>query len=199
MTDTVATQPRPQKKASRWPYLIPLVAVLALGGVFAKRLLDVERGVEVNALPTVLLDTPVPAFDLEPLPGHAQGLKNEDLKGQVYLINFWGSWCVTCLYEHPVLLKVAAAGDIPIYGVAWRDTPEKSLAWLAERGDPYARSGQDPNSKAAIAFGVAQAPESFLVDAQGIIRYKQAGPISMQDWQTKIQPLAAMLKAQQKQ
>lgn len=195
MTNTTA----PRARAKRWPYIIPLIAVLALGGVFAKRLLDVENGVEVSALPPVLLDTPAPSFDLEPLPGYAQGLKSEDLKGQVYLINFWGSWCATCLYEHPVLLKVAAAGDVPVYGVAWRDTPEKSLAWLAERGDPYARIGQDPNSKAAIAFGVAQAPESFLVDAQGVIRYKQSGAISLRDWQTRIQPLAAMLKAQQKQ
>src|SRR5258707_56909 len=106
MTDV--TDPTPQmpaaSRAKRWPFIIPLVLVLALGGVFAKRLLDIEGGVEVNAIPTVLLNTPAPEFDLAALPGRAEGLKSADLKGQVYLINFWGSWCVTCLSEHPVLM-----------------------------------------------------------------------------------------------
>jgi len=180
----------------RWPYLIPLVVVLALGGVFGKRLLDVENGLEVNALPTVLLNTPVPDFDLAPLPGHAEGLKSADLKGQVYLVNFWGSWCVTCLYKHPVLLNIAKANEVPLYGVAWRDQPEKSVAWLAERGDPYDKIGQDPNSKAAIAFGVAQAPETFLVDKKGVIRYKQIGPISASAWKNDILPKVKQLQAE---
>jgi len=180
----------------RWPYLIPLALVLALFGVFGKRLLDVSSGVEVNALPTVLLNTPAPDFDLAPLPGHAGGLKSADLKGQVYLVNFWGSWCVTCLYEHPVLLSIAKANEVPLYGVAWRDQPEKSVAWLAERGDPYDKIGQDPNSKAAIAFGVAQAPETFLVDKKGVIRYKQIGPISASAWKDDILPKVKQLQAE---
>ncbi len=194
MADSTASVPAP--RARRWPYLIPLVAVLALGGVFTKRLLDVENGLEVTALPTVLLNTPVPDFDMPPLPGHAEGLKSADLKGQVYMINFWGSWCVTCLYEHPILIDIAKSRDVPLYGVAWRDTPEKSIAWLAERGDPYDKIGQDPNSKAAIAFGVAQAPETFLVDKKGVIRYKQPGPITPDAWRNDILPKILELKAE---
>lgn len=180
----------------RWPYLIPLALVLALFGVFGKRLLDVASGVEVSALPTVLLNTPVPDFDLAPLPGNAEGLKSADLKGQVYLVNFWGSWCGTCLYEHPVLLNIAKSGEVPLYGIAWRDIPEKSVAWLAERGDPYVKIGQDPNSKTAIAFGVAMAPETFLVDKKGIIRYKQPGMITAEAWRESILPKIKELKAE---
>ncbi len=178
----------------RWPYLLPLVLILALGGVFTKRLVDVEQGLNPNVIPTVLLDTPLPSFDLAPLPGRGTSLKSDDLKGEVSLINVWGSWCIACLVEHPVLLDIAASGEVPIHGIAWRDEPDRSLAWLAERGDPYAKIGQDPRSKAAIAFGVVAAPETFLVDKQGIIRYKQTGPITAEDWRNKIKPLIEQLK-----
>lgn len=193
MSDTTHNPtPRPR----RWPYIIPLVTILALGAVFGKRLADVGSGVEVNAIPTVLLNTPVPDIDLPPLPGHAEGIRTADLKGQVYLINFWGSWCGTCVYEHPVLLDIAKSGELPVYGVAWRDKPEKSQAWLDKYRDPFTRVGQDPNSKAAIAFGVAKAPESFLVDKQGVIRYKQPGPILPQAWRTDLLPKVKQLKAE---
>ena len=196
MTDSTASAHLP--RAKRWPYLIPLVAVLALGGVFAKRLLDVENGLEVSALPTVLLNTPAPDFDMPPLPGYADGLKSSELKGQVYMINFWGSWCPTCVYEHPVLLDIAKSKDVPVYGVAWRDVPEKSVAWLAQQGgDPYTKIGQDPTSKTAIAFGVAQAPETFIVDKKGVIRYKQPGPITPNAWRNDILPKILELKAEQ--
>lgn len=182
--------------AKRWPYILPLVVLLAVGGIFAKRLMDVEGGIEPNAIPTVLLNTPVPDFDMPPLPGHDEGLKSADLKGQVYMINFWGSWCGTCIYEHPTLLDIAKSGEVPLYGVAWRDTPEKSLAWLDKHKDPFTKIGQDPHSKVAIAFGVAQAPETFLVDKQGVIRYKQPGPISPQAWRNDILPKIKQLKAE---
>lgn len=193
MTDSTA--PASVPRAKRWPYLIPLVAVLALGGVFAKRLVDVEGGLNPSLIPTVLLDTPMPSFDLAPLPGRGVALKSEELKGEVSLINVWGSWCIACLAEHPVLIEIAKSGEVPIHGIAWRDDPAKSLAWLDKHGDPYNKVGQDPNSKAAIAFGVVAAPETFLVDKHGIIRYKQTGPITLEDWENKIRPLIAQLKS----
>jgi cytochrome c biogenesis protein CcmG/thiol:disulfide interchange protein DsbE len=182
------------RRIRRWPYLLPLVVILALGGVFGKRLLDVERGLDPNLIPTVLLNTPVPEFDLEPLPNRGEGLNSAALKGQVYLVNFWGSWCIACLSEHPMLMEIAKSGEIDIHGVAWRDDPQRSLDWLAKHGDPYARIGQDPRSKTAIAFGIVAAPETFLVDAEGMIRYKQTGPITASDWRNKIKPLIAQLK-----
>lgn len=193
MTDS-ATSQSTATRASRWPYVLPLVAILALGGIFGKRLLDVEQGLDPALLPTVLVNTPMPAFDLPALPGRGEALKSEDLKGEVSLINVWGSWCVACLYEHPVLLEIAKSGEVPIHGIAWRDDPDRSLAWLAKHGDPYSKIGQDPKSTAAIAFGVVAAPESFLIDKQGVIRYKQNGPITPEDWRNKIRPLIAQLK-----
>ena len=192
MTDSAAPQIAP--RAKRWPYVLPLLVILALGGIFGKRLLDVEQGLDPSLIPTVLLNTPMPAFDLPPLPGRGEALRSEDLKGEVSLINVWGSWCIACLAEHPMLLDIATSGEVPIHGIAWRDEADRSLAWLAERGDPYTKIGQDPRSKAAIAFGVVAAPETFLVDKQGVIRYKQTGPITREDWQTKIKPLIAQLK-----
>ncbi len=191
MAETPATAPAPK----RWPYVIPLVAILALGGVFVKRLLDIETGaVDPKLLPTVLISTPIPDFDLQALPGRGQALSRNDLNGEVSLINVWGSWCVACAYEHPVLMEIAATGEVPIHGIAWRDEPAKSLGWLAKNGDPYTRVGQDPASKAAIALGVVAAPETFLVDKQGVIRYKQNGVITRADWEHKIRPLIAQLK-----
>ena len=178
----------------RWPYILPLVVLLVLGVLFGKRLLDIEHGTDPNLSPTVLLETPAPAFDLPPLPGRGEALKSEELKGKVTLVNFWGSWCIACVAEHPMLLEIAKSGVVPIEGVDWRDEPEKGLDWLARRGDPYDKVGQDPASHAAIDFGVVAAPESFLIDKNGVIRYKQTGPITREDWEKKIRPLAEKLK-----
>jgi cytochrome c biogenesis protein CcmG/thiol:disulfide interchange protein DsbE len=173
----------------RWPYLIPLIVILALGGVFGKRLLDIQQGKNPSLIPTVLLDTPVPEINLPPLPGRGEALTTDDLKGQVTLVNIWGSWCIACLSEHPLLLAISQEGAIPVHGIAWRDKPEDSLAWLARHGDPYSKVGQDPRSEAAIAFGVTAAPETFIVDANGVIRFKKTGPVTPADWQDTMKPL----------
>ena len=183
-------------KVNRWPYLIPLAVVLVLAGLFGKRLLDVERGKDPSLIPTVLENTPMPAFDLAALPGRGEGLRSDDLKGQVTLVNFWGSWCVACVAEHPMLLEIARSGVVKIQGVAWRDEPDASLGWLARHGDPFDKVGQDPRSHAAIGFGVVAAPESFVIDKQGIIRYKEPGIITREKWQTTIKPLIERLKSE---
>lgn len=192
MTDTSLPSERPRPK--RWPYILPLVAILALGGIFAKRLWDIEQGLDPSLIPTVLLNTPAPTFDLPPLPGYGEALTSEDLKGQVTLVNIWGSWCIACTVEHPVLMEIAETGEIPIYGIAWRDTPERSVAWLKKHGNPYAKIGQDPHSRTIIDFGVTKAPESFLIDANGVIRYKQTGIITRDIWRNTLRPLIAQLE-----
>jgi cytochrome c biogenesis protein CcmG/thiol:disulfide interchange protein DsbE len=189
MSDHVASPPR----ASRWPYILPLVIVLALGGVFAKRLLDVSGGYDPLVIPTVLLDTPAPEFNLPPLPGYGDAFTTADLKGKVSLVNIWGSWCAACTVEHPFLMEIAKSGEIPIYGIAWRDQPDRSIAWLQRHGNPYTKIGQDPKSQAIINLGVVAAPESFLIDKDGVIRYKVAGIITRDEWREKIQPLIAQL------
>ncbi len=192
MTDQTA-QPE-QTATRRWPYLIPLIVLLALGGVFGKRLLDIQQGKDVSLIPTVLLDTPVPDLNLPPLPGRGEALTTADLKGEVTLVNIWGSWCIACLSEHPLLLSIKEEGFVPVHGIAWRDDPEQSLRWLARHGDPYSKIGQDPRSEAAIAFGVTAAPETFIVDKEGVIRYKQTGPITPEIWRATMKPLIDELK-----
>ncbi len=183
---------------NRWTFALPVVVVLLLVGVFAKRLADVESGQDPSLLPTVLLDTPVPEIDLPPLPGRgdtqSDGLATPDLKQEVSLVNIWGSWCIACLAEHPLLMDLAAEDSVPIHGVAWRDNPEASVRWLARNGDPYDRIGQDPVSEAAVAFGVTGAPETFIVDGNGVIRYKHIGPITEEVWANTMAPLIDQLR-----
>lgn len=189
MTDASAS-PRPR----RWPYLIPLVVVMVLATLLAKRLWDIKGGFDPRVIPTVLLNTPAPAFNLPPLPGYGEALTSDDLKGKVSLVNIWGSWCVACTVEHPVLMEIAASGEIPIYGIAWRDQPDRSIAWLEKHGNPYTKIGQDPASATIINLGVTAAPESFLIDANGVIRYKQTGIITREVWRDTLRPLIAQLK-----
>lgn len=190
MTDHAAPSPRPK----RWPYLIPLAVVLVLGGVFAKRLSDISHGYDPLVIPTVLLDTPAPDFNLAGLPGYGEGLTSADLKGKVSLVNIWGSWCASCTVEHPLLMEIAKSGEVPIYGIAWRDKEDRSIAWLEKYGNPFTKIGQDPNSVAIIGLGVTAAPESFLIDADGIIRYKVPGVITPDLWRNTLRPLIAQLK-----
>lgn len=181
----------------RWPFLLPIAAILILVAIFGKRLLDVEHGDDPHLLPSVLLNTPVPDFSLPPLPGRATEtaapFTTADLKGKVRLLNVWGSWCAACAQEHPTLVALAKQGVV-IQSIDWRDTPERGAAWLRDHGDPYQLVGQDPHSATAIDLGVTGAPETFIVDANGVIRYKQIGPITPDVWTNTLQPLIASLE-----
>ena len=175
----------------RIAFLLPLIAVLGIGIFLALGL-----GRDPHVLPSVLIDQEVPAFDLPPIEGRGKGFSNADLLGKVSLVNVFGSWCVACRVEHPVLVKIRDGGTVPIYGIDWNETDRASgPAWLKRHGDPYALVGDDPNSKAAIAFGVTGAPESFIVDARGFIRYKHTGPITEQAWNETLLPLIERLRA----
>ncbi|TAL00699.1 MAG: DsbE family thiol:disulfide interchange protein [Rhodospirillaceae bacterium] len=172
--------------------------MVLLVAIFGKRLLDVDRGADPRVIPSVLLNTPMPKFSLAALPGRkssaATPFTDADLKGRVSLVNVFGSWCIACLEEHPTLVAIAKQGGVQIYGIDWRDTPERGAEWLNDHGDPYALIGQDPDSTTAIDLGVTGAPETFVVDGDGIIRYKQIGPITPEIWQSTLRPLIADLQ-----
>jgi cytochrome c biogenesis protein CcmG/thiol:disulfide interchange protein DsbE len=173
-------------------YLVPLAIFLVLAAYFW-----VGLGKDPQIIPSVLIDQPVPAFALEPIKGRDLGFSSDDLAGQVSLVNIFGSWCVACRIEHPFLTKLKADGVVPIYGIDWREKdPDAGPAWLAKFGDPYTLVGDDPDSKAAIAFGVTGAPETFIVDARGVIRYKQIGPITPQIWERDLWPIVQKLRAE---
>jgi cytochrome c biogenesis protein CcmG/thiol:disulfide interchange protein DsbE len=173
-------------------YFVPLAVLLVLAGYFW-----VGLGKDPHTIPSVLINEPVPPFSLSPIKGRERGFASDDLPGQVSLVNVFGSWCVACRIEHPFLMKLKADGVIPIHGIDWREKdPDAGPAWLAKFGDPYTLLGDDPNSKAAIAFGVTGAPESFIVDARGVIRYKQIGPITPEIWERELWPIVQTLRAE---
>lgn len=175
----------------RLMFLLPLVAFLMIGMYLAIGLtLDPQK------LPSMLEGKPVPAFDLAGLEGRDdKGFANTDLKGEVALVNVFGSWCVACMVEHPFLMQIKQNNWVPIHGIDWREENRTAgPAWLRRHGDPYTLVGDDPKSKAAVAFGVTGAPETFVVDREGIIRYKQVGPITEQIWQETLKPLIDALR-----
>ncbi|NKD44663.1 DsbE family thiol:disulfide interchange protein [Haematospirillum jordaniae] len=168
----------------------PTLLFVALVGLFASRL-----NKDPSALPSVLLDTPVASFSLDALPGRDRPLSSAMLQGQVSLLNVFGSWCVACREEHSFLMSLKAQGDVPVHGINWRErNPADGMRWLEKHGDPYDRVGQDPDSRAAIALGVTGAPETFVIDASGVIRYRYAGVLTPEVWASTLKPLIEHLR-----
>ncbi len=173
-------------------FILPLV-VFAVIGVF----FWVGLGMDPRQIPSVLIDKPVPPFDLAPIKGRERGFSSRDLPGDVTLVNIFGSWCVACRIEHPFLMDLQKDGVIPIHGIDWREKDaDAGPRWLARHGDPYTLVGDDPESRAAIAFGVTGAPESFIVDKRGVIRYKHIGPITPAAWKETLMPIVEELRRQ---
>lgn len=175
----------------RAPFVIPLVLFVVLVGYFW-----IGLGKDPHEVPSPLINHPVAEFALAPLEGREHGFTSEDLKGHVSLVNVFGSWCVACRIEHPFLTQLSRLGIVPIYGIDWREKNRQAgPAWLTQHGDPYTLVGDDPESRAAIAFGVTGAPETFIVDANGVIRYKQVGPITSEVWEQTLWPTVRQLQA----
>lgn len=170
-------------------YVMPLVAFAGVTVAFAWGLTR-----NPQELPSALIGKPVPTFSLPPVQGRALGLSSGDLKGQVSLVNVFASWCVACRAEHPLLLQLAARKAVPINGLNYKDAPQDAADWLDTLGDPYARTGADRDGRVAIDWGVTGVPETFVVDASGIVVYKQIGPVTQQALDETIQPLVARLQ-----
>lgn len=169
-------------------YLIPLLLFLGLGV-----LLYAGLGKDTRLVPSPLIDKPAAAFDLPELRDPAQRVVSKQFAGRPYLLNVWGSWCVACQDEHPVLLDYAKSKQIPLVGLNWKDDDATALRWLATLGDPYDAVAVDAEGRVAIDFGVYGAPETFLIDAAGVIRFKQIGPLTAEVIASEIEPrLAAM-------
>jgi len=164
--------------------LLPPVIFAALAALF---LFGMERD-DPNALPSTMIGRPAPAMTLTPL-GQEKSFTDGDLRGGgVKLVNFWASWCAPCRQEHPVLEKLAAEG-VTIYGINYKDKPEKALRFLGELGDPYTAIATDPDGRAAIDWGVYGVPETFVVDGDGIIRLRHPGPLTEDIFVKQIEPL----------
>lgn len=170
---------------------IPLIIFLGLAGLFLFVLNQMNDG-EYNPrdVPTEFIGKAAPAFTLPDLFDASATVSPEAYKGRVWLLNVWGTWCAECWREHDYLLALKARG-VPIVGINWRDEEADAKGMLARLGNPFDKVGFDPNSDAVIEYGVYGAPETFLIDAEGIIRVKHKGAMHEQAWQQKFAPYFA--------
>ncbi len=145
-------------------------------------------------VPSPLVGQPAPAFKLAQLHAPDQQFRTADMKGQVWLLNVWASWCVSCRVEHPLLIELAKASVVPVIGLNYKDKANEGKAWLAQHGDPYRLSVVDADGRVGIDWGVYGVPETFVVDKNGIIRYKHIGPVTAEALQSKIIPLVRELQ-----
>jgi cytochrome c biogenesis protein CcmG, thiol:disulfide interchange protein DsbE len=169
-------------------YLIPLGLFLVLV-VF----LAIGLGRDPREVPSPLINKAAPTFRLPQLEAPDKTFSAEDVRGKVWVMNVWASWCFSCRDEHPLLIEYAKTGAVPIYGLNLKDRPEDAIAWLRELGDPYVLSAADIEGRVAIDYGVYGAPETYLIDQGGIIRYKHVGPVTPDVWKDKFLPLVQQL------
>ncbi|MFC1664194.1 DsbE family thiol:disulfide interchange protein [Pseudomonadota bacterium] len=188
MTDKIETatiKPNPAKIK----FLMPLIVFLTIA-VF----LGIGLSLNPREIPSPLIGKPVPEFDLPAVQGRNLPLSSKALKGEVSLVNIFASWCVACVSEHPLLLKLQQQKRVPIHGINYKDQQKDAAQWLDKLGDPYTMTGADVNGRVGIDWGVYGVPETFVIDKQGRIAYKQIGPVTAQILQEKIIPLVEKLQ-----
>ncbi len=174
-------------KLFRLAYFIPAIVFGVIAGYLLWGL-DPDR--DPREIPSVMIDKPVPEFELAPIEGmKGPGLAAADLRnGQVTLVNFFASWCVPCRVEHPILIELVERDGVRLVGINYKNEPEEARAWLAELGNPYAQIGADTSGRAGIEWGVYGLPETFVIDKQGRIRYRHVGPIDARVMEREIRP-----------
>jgi cytochrome c biogenesis protein CcmG/thiol:disulfide interchange protein DsbE len=172
-------------------YLIPLALFLVLVAF-----LGIGLTMDPEKVPSPLVGKPVPQFELAKVDQPEATVTPKDLKGQVYLLNVWASWCVACREEHPILLEMARHPEVTIYGLDYKDERPAAKRWLSQRGDPYTASLFDPKGRAGIDLGVYGVPETFVVDKKGVIRHKHTGPLTRTDVRETILPLVKKLQSE---
>ncbi|WP_374338735.1 DsbE family thiol:disulfide interchange protein [Methyloversatilis sp.] len=171
-------------------YLWPLGLFLVLAGfLFAGLYLNPRE------VPSPLIGRSVPAFSVPQLAEPDRTFSPADMKGRVWLVNVWASWCVSCRQEHPLLVELAKTGVVPMVGLHYKDEREAGLKWLAQHGNPYLLSAYDRDGRVAIDFGVYGTPETFIVDKTGVIRYKHTGPLTPEKLRDDILPRVKQLEA----
>lgn len=178
-------------------FLIPLGVFGLLVALFYYALVQIGEG-EYNPrdIPSPLLGKPAPAFEL-PSVADPEALVNSDVFAQhpVSVLNVWASWCVACRQEHPYLMELSRRGEVPIYGLNYKDERNEARRWLAQFGDPYVTSAFDQEGKTGIDFGVYGVPETFVIDRRGMVLYKHIGPVTPDTWQAKIRPVIEQARA----
>jgi cytochrome c biogenesis protein CcmG/thiol:disulfide interchange protein DsbE len=163
-------------------FLVPIGLFAALIAFFFMGL-----GRDKETLPSPLIGKPAPSFELQRLDGQGT-FSTQQMQGQAYVLNVWGSWCVGCKQEHAALMEISRRKEIPIVGLDWNDSNEAAIHWLRTLGNPYVVTAIDNEGRVAIDWGVYGAPETFLVSAQGTVVHKYVGPLDMQIWDQQFVP-----------
>ena len=171
-------------------FLLPLGLFLVLAFFLALGL-----KLDPREVPSPLVGKPAPGFQAPALGRPEITIKRDDLLGKVWLLNVWASWCGACRDEHPVLVEFARRKVVPIYGLNYKDKREDGLGWLTQFGNPYTESVFDPEGRIGIDYGVYGVPETFVIDREGVIRYKHIGPITPEVLRDKLEPLLRKLNA----
>lgn len=151
-------------------------------------------GLNPREVPSPFIGKPAPAFQLAQLHAPERAFTQKDLLGQVWLLNVWASWCISCRDEHPLLVEFARTKAAPLVGLNYKDKPDEGLAWLARYGDPYTMSIVDADGRVGIDWGVYGVPETFVIDKAGVIRHKHIGPVTSEALQQTILPLVRRLQ-----
>ncbi len=169
-------------------FLVPLAIFLLLAGFLA-------YGLKLNPreVPSPLVGKPAPAFRVAQLQAPDASFGTEDMRGQVWLLNVWASWCVSCRQEHPLLVDLGRRGVVPVVGLNYKDAPADAMGYLAQHGNPYTTIAVDPNGAVGFDYGVYGTPETFLIDRDGVIRYKHIGPLTREKFDRVLMPMIAEL------
>jgi len=171
-------------------FLVPLAIFIVLAAFLYRGL-----SLDPKKVPSPLVGKPMPEFSLPRLQEPAATISDKDLRGKVSILNIWATWCVSCRAEHEVLLLLAKSGKVDIYGLNYKDERAKAQQWLVQLGDPYVANAFDADGRAGIDWGVYGAPETFIMDRQGIIRHKHIGPLTVEILNERILPLIEELQS----
>ena len=172
-----------------WRFALPLA-------IFFGLVWFMWKGLSLNPreLPSALINKPVPVFSLPQLHDNTKTLSSADMKGKVWLLNVWASWCAPCRQELPTLVTLSQRDKVPVYGLNYKDQPEKAKALLRIAGNPYAASAVDADGRVGLDFGIQGVPETFVIDGKGIVRLRHLGPVTPEVWQDKLMPAIKALR-----
>ena len=181
-----------KRSGSNKRFLLFLIPTL---GLFIVLVAFLARGLmlDPHEVPSPLVNKPAPAFELPQLAAPQARFSPAEMRGKVWLLNVWASWCVSCREEHPVLVGLSKTGTVPIYGLNYKDSRDDGMRWLTQFGNPYVVSAFDGDGRVGIDYGVYGVPETYVIDKAGIIRYKQIGPVTREALDSKILPLVKEL------
>lgn len=187
--DTSTAQMPALEPKSALRFALPLAIFIVLAGF-----LFIGLSLNPREVPSPFIGKPAPSFQLTQLAQPEQSFSPVQMQGEVWLLNVWASWCVACRVEHPLLVELARKGAVPIVGLNYKDKRDAALGWLGQFGNPYRLSIADIDGRVGIDYGVYGVPETFVIDKQGVIRFKQIGPITEEVWRDKMLPLVQQLR-----